>query len=70
MAAAGTGQTPGLLSQSDKLTRTERASTLASTRAALDQAAMSSEVMLFSSKSAEGVAETRALLEGWLRTPQ
>jgi GTP-binding protein len=59
-----------LLAKSDKLTRAERASTLARTRAALDQAAMTSEVVLFSSKSAEGVEETRALLERWLRTPQ
>ena len=56
-----------LLSKSDKLSRAERAKTLASTRAALDSAAMTSEVMLFSSKSAEGVIEARALLEGWLR---
>lgn len=59
-----------LLAKADKLTRAERSSTLARTRAALDQAAMTSEVMLFSSKSAEGVEETRALLERWLRTPQ
>ena len=56
-----------LLSKSDKLTRVERAKILASTRTALDTAAMSSEVMLFSSKSAEGVDEARALLEQWLR---
>ena len=56
-----------LLSKSDKLTRAECAKTLASTRAALDKAAMTSEVMLFSSKSAEGVEEARALLERWLR---
>ncbi len=56
-----------LLSKSDKLTRAERAKTLASTRAALDTAAMSSEVMLFSSKSDEGVEEARGLLERWLR---
>ena len=56
-----------LLSKSDKLSRVERATTLASTRAALDSSAMTSEVMLFSSKSAEGVEEARALLEGWLR---
>ena len=55
-----------LLSKSDKLSRAERAKTLASTRAALDSAAMASEVMLFSSRSAEGVIEARALLEGWL----
>lgn len=59
-----------LLSKADKLSRAERARTLASTRAALDQAAMTSEVMLFSSTSAEGVEETRALLSNWLRTPQ
>jgi hypothetical protein len=28
---------------------------------------MSSEVMLFSSKSTEGVIEARTLLDGWLR---
>ena len=58
-----------LLSKSDKLTRAERTKTLASTRAALDKAAMTSEVMLFSSKDDEGVEETRALLESWLRKP-
>ena len=56
-----------LLSKSDKLTRAEKARTLATTRTALDAAAMSSEVMLFSSKSAEGVDESRLLLEQWLR---
>lgn len=56
-----------LLSKSDKLTRAERTETLASTRAALDATAMSSEVMLFSSKSDEGVEEARGLLEQWLR---
>jgi GTP-binding protein len=59
-----------LLSKADKLTRIERARTLASTRAALDAAAMPSKVMLFSSKSGEGVEEARALLEGWLRAAQ
>ena len=56
-----------LLSKSDKLTRAERVTTLTSTRAALDKAAMTSEIMLFSSKSAEGVEEARELLERWLR---
>jgi GTP-binding protein len=56
-----------LLAKSDKLSRAERAKTLASTRAALEKAAMPSEVILFSSKSAEGVEETRALLEECLR---
>lgn len=56
-----------LLSKSDKLTRAERVKALSSTRAGLDKAAMTSEVMLFSSKSAEGVEEARELLERWLR---
>jgi len=56
-----------LLAKSDKLSRAERIKTLASTRAALDKAAMTSQVALFSSKSGEGVEETRALLDGWLR---
>jgi GTP-binding protein len=55
-----------LLSKSDKLTRVERAKTLADTRAALDSAGMTSTVMLFSSKNTEGVEEARALLETWL----
>ncbi len=59
-----------LLSKSDKLSRAERAKTLASTRSALDKAAMTSEVRLFSSKSAEGVEDVRALLEGWLQERQ
>jgi GTP-binding protein len=59
-----------LLSKSDKLSRAEAARTLASTRAALDGAGMTSGVTLFSSKSAQGVEETRALLEGWLRDRQ
>ena len=58
-----------LLSKADKLTRVERAKTLAATRAALDSAAMTSEVILFSSSSGEGVDEARDLLEGWLRHP-
>lgn len=56
-----------LLSKSDKLTRAERGKTLTTTRTALDTAAMTSEVMLFSSKSGEGVEEARTLLEQWLR---
>jgi GTP-binding protein len=59
-----------LLSKSDKLSRAERAKALAGTRKALDVAAMTSEVMLFSSKSAEGIEEARALLEGWIRSPE
>ena len=45
----------------------ERAKTLSHTRNALDKAALSSQVALFSSKSGEGVEETRALLDGWLQ---
>lgn len=55
-----------LLAKADKLSRAEQAKALAGTRAALAQAAMASQVILFSSKSGAGVAEARALLEGWL----
>lgn len=53
-----------LLAKSDKLSRAERMKALATTRAALDKAALSSEVMLFSSTNGEGVEETRGILEG------
>jgi len=56
-----------LLSKSDKLTRAEAARTLGATRATLAEAAMPAEVLLFSSKSGEGVDEARGLLERWLR---
>jgi GTP-binding protein len=56
-----------LLAKADKLSRAEQAKTLAGTRAALAEAAMASQVILFSSKSGAGVAEARALLEGWLQ---
>ncbi len=55
-----------LLSKSDKLSRAEAARTAVRTRAALDKAAMTSEVILFSSKNGTGVDETRALLDEWL----
>jgi GTP-binding protein len=55
-----------LLSKADKLSRAERAKTLAATRAALDKAALSSTVHMFSSANGEGVEETRAQLERWL----
>src|SRR5258706_4298469 len=42
-----------LLSKADKLSRAERLKALAGTRAALDAAALSSDVMLVSSKSAD-----------------
>jgi GTP-binding protein len=56
-----------LLSKSDKLSRAERAKTLAATRAALDKAALTSLVQLFSSHSGEGVEEAREQLDNWLR---
>jgi GTP-binding protein len=55
-----------LLSKADKLSRAERAKTLAATRIALDRAALSSIVQMFSSSSGEGVEEARALLDDWL----
>jgi GTP-binding protein len=55
-----------LLSKSDKLSRAERAKTLGATRAALDGAALSSTVQVFSSASGEGVEEARAHIERWL----
>ena len=56
-----------LLSKSDKLSRAERMKTLARTCVALDKAAMTSQVVLFSSASGDGVEETGKLLDGWLR---
>ncbi len=56
-----------LLSKADKLSRAEGAKTLKHTGTALDKAALTSQVVLFSSKSGEGIEETRALLDGWLR---
>jgi len=58
-----------LLSKSDKLSRAEGSKTLATTRDALDKAAMTADVMLFSSKNAESVAQVRDMLESWLREP-
>jgi GTP-binding protein len=59
-----------LLSKSDKLSRAESAKALAGTRTALDRAAMTADVMLYSSKDAQSVAQVRALLEAWLRDPE
>jgi GTP-binding protein len=56
-----------LLSKADKLPRAERAKTLAATRAALDNAALTSTVQLFSSSSGEGVEEARDQLDRWLQ---
>ena len=58
-----------LLSKSDKLSRAEGAKTIARTRAALERAALGAEVLLFSSKSGEGVEEARARVEAWLAPP-
>jgi GTP-binding protein len=56
-----------LLSKSDKLSRAEGLKTLAAIRTALDAAALSSEVVLFSSSTGAGVEEVRGILEAWLR---
>jgi GTP-binding protein len=56
-----------LLSKADKLSRAEQAKTLAQTRRALDAAALTSQVLLFSSNRGAGVDETRALLDSWLQ---
>jgi GTP-binding protein len=56
-----------LLSKADKLSRAERIKALGQTRSALDKAALTSQVELFSSKSGEGVEETRELLDRWLQ---
>ena len=55
-----------LLSKADKLSRAQQAKTLAATRAALDNAALTSAVQLFSSNSGQGVEEARAQLDTWL----
>jgi GTP-binding protein len=52
-----------LLTKSDKLSRTERASTLAAVKRALPT---EDGVLLFSGKEGEGVDATRELLERWL----
>jgi len=56
-----------LLSKSDKLSRTERAASLALSRGTLEKASLAATVLLFSSKDREGVDEARELLERWLR---
>ena len=57
-----------LLSKCDKLSRQERAKVLTACQARLASRAFDAEARLFSSLSGEGVEETRALLDGWLRT--
>jgi GTP-binding protein len=56
-----------LLAKADKLSRQERTKVLAEARARLAGGAHNAEVRLFSSLSGEGVEETRALLDDWLR---
>ena len=56
-----------LLAKSDKLTRSERTSALNAVRGRLADRVPRAEVGLFSSLTGEGVDETRALLERWLR---
>jgi GTP-binding protein len=56
-----------LLSKCDKLSRQERAKVLQECQARLASRAVDAEARLFSSLSGEGVEETRALLEAWLR---
>ena len=69
MAAAGRGtRLLVLLSKADKLSRAERPNSSAHTRRHARRGGPDgAQVMLFSSKSGEGVEETRALLEAWLR---
>jgi GTP-binding protein len=56
-----------LLSKCDKLSRQDRAKALRGARERLARRALDGEVRLFSSLTGEGVEETRALLDGWLR---
>ncbi len=56
-----------LLSKADKLTRADGARTLARVRAALSRLAVDAQVLLFSSKSGEGVDAARATVESWLQ---
>lgn len=56
-----------LLSKCDKLSRQERTKVLKECQARLAGRAFDAQARLFSSLSGEGVEETRALLDGWLR---
>lgn len=56
-----------LLSKCDKLSRADRVKVLKAARSRLEREAHRAEVLLFSSQSGEGVEQTRALLDGWLR---
>lgn len=56
-----------LLSKCDKLSRRERDALVATLPAHQAKLGGSARILLFSSKSGEGVEESRALLESWLR---
>jgi GTP-binding protein len=56
-----------LLSKCDKLGRAERGRALRDVRARLARTDPDAQVRLFSAHDGEGVDETRALLDGWLR---
>lgn len=56
-----------VLTKADKLSRADQAKALASTRAALDRAALTSEVFLFSSLNRQGTEELVGHLEGLLK---
>ena len=56
-----------LLSKCDKLSRAERVAALSSGQRQLAACVPEGELRLLSSLTREGVAEVRALLEGWLR---
>lgn len=57
-----------VLTKADKLTRAEQAKAVASTRAALDRAALTSSVFLFSSLKRQGIEELQAHLQGLLKS--
>lgn len=59
-----------LLTKCDKLSRQERAKVLKECLARLAARAVGAEARLFSTLSGEGVEETRALLDGWLRAAE
>ena len=59
-----------LLSKCDKLSRQERTAALERARARLAASDPGADVRLFSCQSGEGVEQTRALLEAWLRDAQ
>jgi len=56
-----------LLSKCDKLSRRERDALVASLPTLQAKLGSSARILLFSSKSGEGVEASRALLESWLR---